>query len=103
MTGRLAHLFLQENVKPAHLGIDFHTGSNYQTNLPQIRAQLDSPKTERMARVFGAPVILDAALREGSLRQTAAAMGACSSSTRGAKPCALTSGRYVSVLPGFSA
>lgn len=72
LAGRLAHLFMQEIVQNATLGIDLHTGSNHRTNLPQIRARLDDPETERLARAFGAPVILDSTLRDGSLREAVA-------------------------------
>jgi predicted deacylase len=50
-------------------GIDLHTGSHHRINLPQVRAGLDDPETRRLAEAFGAPVIIDANLRDGSLRQ----------------------------------
>ncbi len=50
-------------------GIDLHTGALHRSNLPQVRACLDQPETERLAHAFGAPVVLDANLRDGSLRQ----------------------------------
>lgn len=71
MAGHLASIFMEKIVKPSQFGIDLHTGSNFRANLPQIRAQLDDPETERMARAFKAPIILDAALRPGSLREAA--------------------------------
>ena len=37
--------------------------------VPQIRACLDQPENLRLARAFDAPVIIDANLRDGSLRQ----------------------------------
>ncbi len=53
-----------------------HTGAIHRTNLPQIRAQLTpGSETERMADAFGAPVILNAELREGSLRHYAQNLG----------------------------
>jgi uncharacterized protein len=69
LAARLAHLFMTEVVANASHGIDLHTGTMHRSNLPQIRASLDDPETERLARAFGAPVILDASLRDGSLRQ----------------------------------
>lgn len=53
-------------------GIDLHTGAIHRTNLPQIRARLDDPETRRLACAFGTPVVIDATLRDGSLRQAAA-------------------------------
>jgi predicted deacylase len=66
---RLAHRFLAEIVDNATHGIDLHTGAQHRSNLPQVRACLDDPETARLARAFGAPVILDSRLRDGSLRQ----------------------------------
>ncbi|MDH3402551.1 MAG: succinylglutamate desuccinylase/aspartoacylase family protein [Acidobacteriota bacterium] len=69
LAARMARLFADEIVGLATHGIDLHTGSNHRTNLPQIRASLDDPETAGMAHAFGAPVILDSTLRDGSLRQ----------------------------------
>jgi uncharacterized protein len=72
---RIAHLFKTEIIdKSTHI-IDLHTGSMHRSNLPQIRACLDLPATEAMARAFGVPVILNAALRDGSMRSVAEAAG----------------------------
>lgn len=76
MASRLAHLFMQEVVRGCHLGIDLHTGADQRTNLPQIRADLSDPETARLARAFGAPIVIHASLRDGSLRAAAAARGA---------------------------
>jgi predicted deacylase len=75
LTSRLARLFMQEIVAHCTHGIDLHTGSHHRTNPPQIRAGLDNPETARLARAFGAPVILHANLRDGSLRQAVAERG----------------------------
>ncbi len=70
--GRVAALFREQIVDHATHIIDLHTGAIHRTNLPQIRAQLSpGSETERMANAFGAPVILNAELREGSLRHYA--------------------------------
>ncbi|WP_148254420.1 succinylglutamate desuccinylase/aspartoacylase family protein [Aidingimonas lacisalsi] len=69
---RVASLFREQIVDQATHIIDLHTGAIHRTNLPQIRAQLTShPETASMADAFGAPVILNAELREGSLRHYA--------------------------------
>ncbi|MBB3229292.1 succinylglutamate desuccinylase/aspartoacylase family protein [Halomonas stenophila] len=74
--GRVAALFRQQIVDHATHIIDLHTGAIHRTNLPQIRAQLTPDgETERMANAFGAPVILNADLREGSLRHYAQTRG----------------------------
>lgn len=75
LTSQLAQLFMDEIVRKCTHGIDLHTGSNHRTNLPQIRAYLDNPETERLALAFGAPVILDANILDGSLRQAGKDIG----------------------------
>ena len=72
LAARLAHLFMVEIVERCTHGIDLHTGAIHRTNLPQIRANLDHPETERLARAFGVPVMINASLRDGSLRAAAA-------------------------------
>lgn len=69
LTSQMANLFMTKIVSRCTHGIDLHTGSNHRVNLPQLRAYLEDPETERLARAFGVPVILDANLLEGSLRQ----------------------------------
>jgi predicted deacylase len=67
----LAHLFMEQIVTRCELGLDLHTGSGGRTNLPQVRCDLEQPETARLARVFGAPVLLHSRLRDGSLRAAA--------------------------------
>lgn len=75
LAARMANLFLEEIVAKCDYGIDFHTGALHRSNLPQIRADLDDEQTAIMARAFGVPVLLNANLRDGSLRQAAADLG----------------------------
>ncbi|MDI4638733.1 MULTISPECIES: succinylglutamate desuccinylase/aspartoacylase family protein [Halomonadaceae] len=73
---RVAALFREEIVDQATHIIDLHTGAIHRTNLPQIRAQLTpESETEAIAMAFGVPVILNAELREGSLRHYAQSRG----------------------------
>ncbi len=76
LAGRIARLFLDEIVSKCDYGIDLHTGAIHRSNLPQIRANLDDPATLEMAEAFGVPVLLNADIRDGSLRQAAADEGA---------------------------
>jgi len=71
LAGRVAHKFLTEIVAHCDYGIDLHTGAIHRSNLPQIRANLKDAETLELAEVFGVPVLLNADLRDGSLRQTA--------------------------------
>lgn len=75
LSARLAYRFMNEVVANATHGIDLHTGAIHRGNLPQIRARLQDPETEALARAFQVPVILDAELRDGSLREAAAERG----------------------------
>ncbi|MEF8792517.1 succinylglutamate desuccinylase/aspartoacylase family protein [Thiohalorhabdus sp.] len=75
LAGRLANLFMTEIVANCSHGIDLHTGAIHRANLPQIRADLDDGETARLAKVFGVPVLINAGLRDGSLRQAASERG----------------------------
>jgi len=75
LASRLAWLFMQEIVAHCTHGIDLHTGSNHRSNLPQIRADMKNPETCRLAQAFGAPVMLNAVLRDGSLREAVSKRG----------------------------
>lgn len=68
LAARLANLFLKEIVARADMGIDLHSAAIHRTNLPQIRISAENEKTLELAKVFGAPVIMKSAVREGSLR-----------------------------------
>jgi predicted deacylase len=75
LASRIASTFLTEVVENASHGIDLHTAAVHRSNLPQLRASLDDPETERLARAFRAPVIVDATIRDGSLRSEVAKRG----------------------------
>jgi predicted deacylase len=75
LAGQLAHLFMTEVVSRCDYGIDFHTGSDHRTNLPQLRVDLSDAEVERLAKAFAAPVTVDAAYRDGSLRSACRAIG----------------------------
>jgi len=75
LTSRLAHLFITEIVSKADMVIDLHTAAGARVNLPQVRADLDEPETRRLAEEFGAPFLIHARTRDGSLRQAATELG----------------------------
>lgn len=75
LAARLANIIVEEILSQCNFGIDLHTGSFGRINVPQLRVNLDTPGAERLARAFDVPVILDAKLRDGSLRQAAAELG----------------------------
>lgn len=76
LASRIAHLFMTEVVSKCELGIDLHTAADRRDNYPQIRADLDDPVTHRLALAFGAPVMVHAKIRDGSLRQAGLDVGA---------------------------
>ena len=75
LTGQLAHRFVTDVVLRCDAGIDFHTGSDHRTNLPQLRVDRSIPEVERMAEAFAAPVTVNAQYRDGSLRTFGSAKG----------------------------
>ncbi len=75
LASRFARSLLREVVSRCTHGIDLHTAALHRDNLPQIRGDLSDPETMRLAHAFGAPVIVHAKLRDGSLREAATARG----------------------------
>ena len=75
LAGRMAHLFLRDIVSRCTHGIDLHTAAVHRDNLPQVRAVLDDPETERMARAFISPVIVNTPIVDGTLRMEAEKLG----------------------------
>lgn len=75
IAARMANTFITEIVSKAEYGIDLHTGAINRSNLPQIRANIDDETTLGLAKAFGAPVVLNSTIRDGSLRACAAERG----------------------------
>jgi len=71
LASRLADLFMNEIVEQCTHGVDLHTGSNDRINLPHIRGDFSDPETRRCAAAFAAPVMMDKAGPDGSLRAAA--------------------------------
>lgn len=72
LASQLAYKFMQEIVLKSDYGIDLHTGAFHRCNHPQIRANISDEKTLNLAKAFAAPVIIEANLRDGSLREAVA-------------------------------
>ncbi len=75
LASRIAHLFMQEIVCRSTPGIDIHTGSNYRSNLPQVRTDTHDKENLRLANAFGAPMIIHSGIRDGSLREAVSEHG----------------------------
>ncbi len=71
LAGQLAHIFYREVVERCQLGIDIHSAAIHRYNLPQIRIAAGNRKLVELAMAFGAPVIIESPLRDGSLRDLA--------------------------------
>ncbi|MGB0632416.1 MAG: succinylglutamate desuccinylase/aspartoacylase family protein [Alphaproteobacteria bacterium] len=74
LTSQLAHLFTTEVLAKCTHGIDLHTGAIHRSNFPQIRGNMADSDVRAMAHAFGVPLLLNAKVRDGSLRGTAAGM-----------------------------
>jgi predicted deacylase len=55
--------------------VDFHSGSFHRANLPQLRANLESPASLTLARAFGGGVVVHSAGAPGTLRRAANDVG----------------------------
>jgi hypothetical protein len=75
LAGQLAHVFYREVVARCQLGIDIHSAAIHRYNLPQIRIAAGNRKLVELAMAFGAPVIIESPLRDGSLRDLASRKG----------------------------
>ncbi len=75
IASRMANLFFEQIVMLCSHGIDLHTAAVNRENLPQVRANIEDPEVDAMARAFGLPVIVNSGLIEGSLRKSAGDVG----------------------------
>jgi uncharacterized protein len=71
LASQLANIFYTEVVLRCSLGIDIHSAAINRYNLPQIRIAAGNPELKKLAIEFGAPAVIEAELRDGSLRQIA--------------------------------
>lgn len=72
---RLAHSVFTGLVGRADALIDLHTAAARRTNYPNVRADMSDAATARLARTFGAEIILASRGPDGSLRRAAVAAG----------------------------
>lgn len=72
---RMANRLWSRFISQCDLGIDFHTSTRNRTTMYHVRADMGNPEVERLARAFGANVILDGLGEATSLRAVATAAG----------------------------
>ncbi|HEV2745709.1 MAG TPA: succinylglutamate desuccinylase/aspartoacylase family protein [Allosphingosinicella sp.] len=75
LAAQLANVFFTEVVARSDYGIDLHSAAIHRSNLPQIRVDGGALAAMRLARAFGAPIIVPSPPRDGSLRKTAGERG----------------------------
>ncbi len=69
LASQIAYIFRTEIVDKCTHGIDLHTAAIHRRNLPHVRVNFSKPQDMDLARAFGAPVMLNASSRDGSLRE----------------------------------
>ncbi|MGB3753011.1 MAG: succinylglutamate desuccinylase/aspartoacylase family protein [Parerythrobacter sp.] len=75
LASQFAHAFFTEVVQRSTIGIDIHSAAVHRYNLPQIRIAAGDPHLIELATAFGPPIIIEAPLREGSMRALAKLAG----------------------------
>ena len=72
---RMANRLYTQFLKQCDLILDFHTSTRNRTTMYHVRADMSNPDVRRLARSFGANVILSGEADAGSLRTVAARDG----------------------------
>ena len=75
MAARLAKVIFDCLIHRCDYAVDLHTASVRRTNFPNVRADLNNPKCDRIARAFGAGVIMNNQGPRGSLRRESTRIG----------------------------
>ncbi|KAB1196824.1 MULTISPECIES: succinylglutamate desuccinylase/aspartoacylase family protein [Haloferax] len=68
---RMANQIYRHFVEPCDIGIDFHTSTRNRTTMYHVRADMSRPEVARLARAFGANLILSGEAEANSLRTVA--------------------------------
>jgi hypothetical protein len=69
---RMAYRIFNNFIAPCDLGLDFHTSTRGRTNMLHVRADMSIDPVARLAKAFGASVIIDGEGADGMLRTEAA-------------------------------
>ena len=75
LASQFAHKFKKEIAPLVDYVLDFHTGGAGRENFPNVRCLLQQAKPLEMAKVFGAPFIVNSKYIPKSIRQTIDKMG----------------------------
>ena len=72
---RIAYRLFTEIIQKCDFGIDIHTAASGRMNLPHIRGDMGHPEVRKLARAFGAAIVVDQPGVRGSLRRAATDAG----------------------------
>lgn len=72
---RIAHRIFRNFIEPSDFLLDFHTSTRGRNNMLHVRGRMDDSEVDRLARAFGANVIIAGEGPAGSLRQEATSAG----------------------------
>ncbi|MCM2279425.1 MAG: succinylglutamate desuccinylase/aspartoacylase family protein [Oligoflexia bacterium] len=72
---RIAFRIFREIVRKCDFGIDLHTAAGGRMNLPHVRGDMTHPRVRKLARAFGATVLVHQPGVRGSLRREATDAG----------------------------
>ena len=72
---RFASRLFNEIIRKCDFGIDLHTAAEGRLNLPHVRGDMTNPKVRKLARAFGATVLVSQSGVRGSLRRAATDAG----------------------------
>ena len=75
LASRVAHALTNGVLPVVDFGIDFHTGGRGRFNYPQLRCTTGSEESFKLARIFGAPYIVEKPVINKSLREVSGKMG----------------------------
>lgn len=75
LAARFAYHFTKKIAPLVDYVIDFHTGSADRINVPQVRCVFSETKTFELAKVFGAPFVIQSAYIPKSVRYTLHKLG----------------------------
>ncbi|MEM8757563.1 MAG: succinylglutamate desuccinylase/aspartoacylase family protein [Planctomycetota bacterium] len=75
LTSRYAHAIFERIVRKADCLIDLHAAAAKRTNFPNVRADLNDPRTAELAERFGASITVHGTGPDGSLRKAATDAG----------------------------
>ncbi|RLD18770.1 MAG: succinylglutamate desuccinylase [Bacteroidetes bacterium] len=74
LASRVAHALTNGVLPVVDFGIDFHTGGRGRFNYPQLRCTTGSEESFKLARIFGAPYIVEKPVINKSLREVSGKM-----------------------------